>query len=535
MARQSSQHKLDRVRPPRVTIVYDFEIENAIKIREIPFVIGVLGDFSGSGRSSRLKDRNFYEVDTENFNDVLAAIRPKLQFLVTDSSDSGRLEVSLEFAHIEDFEPENVIKQVQWLRVMVEHDHSPQTQRSVWSHLDRILHAPQFQQLEASWRALWYLVLRTETSPSLKIKILDVTKKELLRDFQRAPEFDQSALLKKLYEEPYGIRGGDPFGLLIGDYHFTPSAEDVELLRGISLVAFACLAPFIAAAGPQMFGIENFEQLEQSRDLGKVFDSADFGSWKIFRQDEASRYVGLVLPRILMRPLYGLRPAIPSQFHYEEAVGCPLWGNSAYALGARVARAFAAYGWCADFRGVERGGLVDGLPTWKREDGEKSGIEVLIKDRREKELADLGFIALVHCKGTECGAFFSAQTCSKPRLYDRDAANANSRLSCQLPYILVTSRFGHYIRAIVRDCPERWLTRADWERRLNRWIVQYVTQDDSASAAIKAQFPLREARIDVTEIPGRPGVHRAVAFLRPHFQLDELSASLRLIANLPAL
>lgn len=410
--------------------------------------------------------------------------------------------------------------------------------------LNEILHHPSFQQLEATWRGIKYLLDQSETSSQLKIRVLNAKKKEILRDLQRAPEFDQSALFKKVYEEEYGVFGGEPFAALIGDYEFTRHPEDIELLEKISQVAAAAHAPFLAAASPELLNLESFTQLGDPRDLGKVFDSTEYAKWKSFRASDDSRFVGLCLPRVLMRLPYGKETKPIEEFAYEEGVDGTdhskyLWGNAAYALGARLTNAFAKYGWCAAIRGVEGGGLVEGLPVhnFRTDEGDvalKCPTEIAITDRREKELADQGLIPLVHCKGTDYAAFFSVQSCNKPKLYDKDAANANARLSAQLPYILAVSRFAHYMKSIMRDKIGGFMSRSDCERFLNQWIVQYVTEDDNASPQTKAQYPLREARVEVSEIPGKPGAYRAIAFLRPHFQLDELSVSLRLVAELPA-
>ena len=533
------QHKLDRVRAPRVHLSYEVEVGDAVERKEVPFVIGVMSDLSGSYRESppsRLRERKFQEIDLDNFNAILAVIQPRVKFSVASSLSSDQLEIDLQFQHIDDFEPQNILRRVEPLRELSESTPSAESQHLVWRHLDRILHAPEFRRLEAVWRGLWYLLCQIETSSRLKIKVIDVSKKELLRDLQRAPEFDQSSLFKKLCEEPYGGFGQDPFGLLIGDYEFTMGPEDVELLEKISQIAAACHAPFVAEAGPEMFGIDNFVRLEQIRDIARIYDSAQFFKWKAFRESEDSRYVALTLPHILVRSPYGLRPTTPGEFQYEEDTRYLLWGNSAYALGVCIAEAFSKYGWCAAIQGVEGGGCVRGLPVWAQdfENGGriKSGVEILLSDRLEKELADLGFVPLVHCKGTDYAVFFSTQSCQKPRTYDSYSANVNSRLTCQLAYVLTTSRFAQYLKVIVRDRIGSFWSRAECERFLNSWISSYVLSDDAASQAVKANYPLREARIDVSEHPGKPGVYRAVAFLRPHFQLDELSVSLRVVAEL---
>jgi type VI secretion system protein ImpC len=409
--------------------------------------------------------------------------------------------------------------------------------------LNEILHQAEFQKLEASWRGLHYVVQQSETSPMLKIRVLNTSKEDLRRDLERAVEFDQSALFKKIYEEEYGTFGGAPYAAFIGDYEFSRTSPDVALLEKISNVAAAAHAPFVAAAAPDLLNLESFTDLTAPRDLSKIFESVDYAKWRSFRESEDSRYVGLCLPHVLGRLPYGPDTNPVEAFRFKEDVdgrdhGKYLWSNAAYAMATRLTSAFARSGWCAAIRGVEGGGLVEGLPThtFKTDEGElalKCPTEIAITDRREKELSDLGFIPLVHCKGTDYAAFFGAQSSQKAKKYDTDAANANARLSTQLPYILAMSRFAHYLKAMMRDKIGSFMSRSDCEYFLNRWITNYVTLDDNASPAFKAQKPLREARIEVSEVAGKPGVYRAVAFLRPHFQLDELSVSLRLVAELP--
>ena len=410
--------------------------------------------------------------------------------------------------------------------------------------LNEIMHSPEFQKLEATWRGLKYLLSQTETGTMLKIKVLNVSKKELLRDLQRAPEFDQSALFKKVYEEEYGVFGGAPFGALLGDYEFSRSGQDIELLEKVSQVAAAAHAPFITAASSEMLNLESFSQLDGPRDLGKIFDNTEYAKWKAFRQSEDSRYVALTVPRMLLREPYGKDTVPVEAFQYEEHVDGTdhnkyLWGNAAWALGARVTNAFALYGWCACIRGVESGGLVEGLPVhnFQTDSGDvamKCPTEVPITDRREKELADLGFAPLVHCKGTPNAAFFSVQSVQKAKVYDKDAATANARISAQLPYIFAVSRFAHYLKTMMRDKIGGYMSRSEAQMFLNNWISNYVVSNDDASMTVKAKRPLKEARVDVQEDPRKPGVYRAIAFLRPHFQLDELSVSMRLVAELPA-
>ena len=409
--------------------------------------------------------------------------------------------------------------------------------------LNEIVHQKEFQKLEASWRGLHYVVHESETSPMLKIRVLNASKEDLRRDLERAVEFDQSALFKKVYEEEYGTFGGAPYAALIGDYEFSRTSPDVALLEKISNVAAGAHAPFMAAAAPDLLNLESFTDLTAPRDLSKIFESVDYAKWRSFRESEDSRYVGLCLPHILMRLPYGPDTNPVEAFRFKEDVdgrdhGKYLWSNAAYAMATRLTNSFARHGWCAAIRGVEGGGLVESLPThtFKTDEGElalKCPTEIAITDRREKELSDLGFIPLVHCKGTDYAAFFGVQSAQKPKKYDTDAANANARLSTQLPYMLAMSRFAHYLKSMMRDKIGSFMSRSECEYFLNRWSTNYVTLDDNASPAFKAQKPLREARIEVSEVAGKPGVYKAVAFLRPHFQLDELSVSLRLVAELP--
>jgi type VI secretion system protein ImpC len=419
-----------------------------------------------------------------------------------------------------------------------------QIDRLVSRQLDEVLHHPDFQKLEGTWRGLRYLLTQSETGEQLKVKLLNVNKKELLRDLQRAPEFDQSALFKKVYEEEYGVFGGSPFGALLGDFEFDRSGQDIELLEKVSQVASASHAPFLTGTSPDLLNLESFTQIDAPRDIAKIFDSSEFAKWKAFRATEDSRYVALTLPRIMLREPFGSETVPVESFQYEEETGGAdhsryLWGNAAWALGARVNQAFASYGWCACIRGVESGGLVEELPVhnFRTDSGDVANngpTEASITDRREKELADQGFVPLVRQKGGANACFFSVQSTQKAKVYNTDAATANARVSAQLPYIFAVSRFAHYLKAMMRDKIGGYMARDQAERFLNDWIMNYVVSNDDAPASLKAQRPLREARIEVVEVAGKPGAYRAVAFLRPHFQLDELSMSMRLVADLPA-
>jgi type VI secretion system protein ImpC len=409
--------------------------------------------------------------------------------------------------------------------------------------LNEILHHPDFQKLEASWRGLHFLVSNTETSTRLKLRLLCASKAEVFKDLDQAIEFDQSQLFKKIYEEEYGTFGGNPFSLIIGDYEFGRHPQDMALLEKLSGVAAAAHAPFISSASPRLFDMDSFTELGNPRDLAKIMESTELIKWRSFQQSEDSRYVTLVLPHILLRLPYGPDTVPTEEFSFVEDTDGRnhskyLWGNAAWALTQRITNAFALYGWCAAIRGVEGGGMVTGLPThtFKTDEGDialKCPTEIAITDRREKELDTLGFVSLCHCKGTDYAAFFGGQTTQKPKQYDTDAANANARISARLPYILAASRFAHYLKVICRDKIGSFQTKDTLSQFLNRWMGMYVLGTDDAGQELKAQFPLREARVDVYDVAGKPGAYRAVAFLRPHFQLEELTASVRLVAELP--
>jgi type VI secretion system protein ImpC len=409
--------------------------------------------------------------------------------------------------------------------------------------VNEIMHSPDFQKMESTWRGLHYLIDQSETSTSLKIKVMNVTKRELFQDLSNAIEFDQSKTFIKVYEEEFGTLGGEPFGALLGDYYFGRKPEDIILLEKMSNVAAAAHAPFLTAPAPELFNMTEFTELPKQRDLSKIFEGPLYAKWKSFRESEDSKYVGMVMPHILMRLPYGENNITVDEFKFEEDVdGLDhkkyLWGNAAYAFVTRMTDAFAKYEWCASIRGVQNGGLVEGLPahTFESIDGDvqlKCPTEVAIPERRENELSNLGFIPLCHHKGADKAVFFAAQSVQKPTRYLDDDANANARLSSQLQYSMAICRFAHFLKLMMRDKIGSYTSRETCEKDLNDWIAHYVLLDDSAAQEHKAKYPLREARIEVSEVPGKPGSFTARAFLRPHFQLDEISISLNLVARLP--
>ena len=422
--------------------------------------------------------------------------------------------------------------------------------RRLSAQLNEIMHDPRFLKLEGSWRGLHYLVSNSQSIPSLRIRVLNASKRDLARNLSRAVEFDQSHLFKAVYESGFGQAGAEPFSALIGDYEWGPGQDDVETLGMIAGVAGAAFAPFISAPSPSMFGLDSWTGLNGPRDLARIFETPEYTKWRAFRDTEDSRYVSLVMPRVLARRPFGRGGAAIDEFVFEEA---PIahdgtthemehdhycWMNAAYAMGTRLTSAFADYGFCTAIRGADSGGKVENLPlhTFLSASGDrddKCPTEVNIPDRRDAELGRLGFLPLIHYKNTDYAVFFGAQTAQKAKKYDRDDDNANAEISTRLPYVMATGRFAHYLKVLARDKIGSSMEASNCEAWLNRWIMQYVNGNPEVSEELKARFPLREARIEVKEVPGQPGVYNAVAQLRPWLQMEELTASLRMVARIP--
>jgi type VI secretion system protein ImpC len=416
--------------------------------------------------------------------------------------------------------------------------------------LAAIMHDPQFLELEGSWRGLHHLVQNTETSANLKIRVLNITKRELAKDLAKAVEFDQSQIFKTIYESEFGTPGGEPYGVLIGDYQFTNSFEDIETLQGLSGVAAGAFAPLISAASPTLFGFNDFRELSKPRDLEKIFDTIEYAKWRGFRDSDDSRFVTLTMPRILARLPYG-RTTLPIEaFDFDEgptgrgegrdglAHEHYCWMNASYVLGTRITDAFSRSGWCTAIRGAENGGKVEALPmhVFSSDDGDldfKCPAEIGITDRRDAELGKLGFLPLCHYKNTDYAVFFGAQTTHRAKKYDRAEASANSAISARLPYLMATSRFAHYLKVIGRDKIGSFMEVEDCEAWLNRWINNYVNANDDAGSEMKARYPLRDAKVTVQEVPGKPGSYNAVAWMRPWLQMEELTTSLRMVARIP--
>ncbi len=418
--------------------------------------------------------------------------------------------------------------------------------RKLSAQVDSIMHHPDMQKLEGTWRGLHYLVNNTETDESLKIRVFNINKNEIAKNLKKfkGTAWDQSPIFKKVYEDEYGTPGGEPYGCLIGDYYFDQTPPDVELMGNISKIAAAAHAPFIAAASPEIMNMETWQELSNPRDLTKIFQTPEYASWRSLRESDDSRYLSLTMPRVLSRLPYGNKTCPVEEFDYEEDTDGAkhdryTWMNAAFAMGVNINRAFKLYGWCSCIRGVENGGTVEGLPvhTFPTDDGGvdmKCPSEIAITDRREAELSKNGFLPLCHWKNTDYSVFLGGQTINKPTEYDDPDATANANLSARLPYIFAASRFAHYLKCMVRDKIGSFKERADMQQFLTNWIMQYVTSDPSASDEVKAKYPLSAAEVVVEDVEGNPGYYSARFYLRPHFQLEGLTASLRLVTKLPS-
>ncbi|MDH5545256.1 MAG: type VI secretion system contractile sheath large subunit [Gammaproteobacteria bacterium] len=412
--------------------------------------------------------------------------------------------------------------------------------------LAAIMHNEKFQKLEGSWRGLHHLVMNSETGSGLKIKVINADKKTVFKDLDTAVEFDQSQTFKKLYENEFGTAGGEPYGALIGDYEFSNHPQDIDFLSKMSNVAAASFCPFISAADPRLFGLEGWTDLSKPRDLEKIFESTEYTKWRSFRDSDDSRFVSLVMPRVLARLPYGQDTKPIEEFDYEEFSGVAgepghekfNWMNAAYVMGTRLTNAYAQYGWCTAIRGAEGGGKVEGLPTYNfiSDDGDvdmKCPTEVGITDRREAELSKLGLLPLCHYKNTDYAVFFGAQTTQKAKIYDAPGPTENAAISARLPYIMATSRIAHYLKVMGRDKIGSFMEANEAQEWLNRWLSGYVNGNPDSGPEMKAKFPLAEAKVEVKEVPGSPGSYNAIAWMRPWLQMEELTTSLRMVARIP--
>ncbi len=419
--------------------------------------------------------------------------------------------------------------------------------RQLAEQINLVLHHPEFQQIEASWRGLLFLVGSAETDAMLKIKVLDISKRELrltLRKFH-GTAWDQSPLFRRVYEEEYGQFGGEPYGVLIGDYEFDHRPEDVQLLGALAQIAAAAHTPFIAAAAPSVLQMDSWAELANPRDLTRIFQTPEYAGWRSLRDSEDARYLGLCLPRFLARLPYGARTDPAEGFDFEEATAGPdaqryLWANAAYAMASNIVRAFTLYGWCVRIRGVDTGGAVEGLPvlTFPTADGDvdrRCSTEIALSERREAELARNGFIPLVHRRGSDWAAFIGMPSLQKPQEYGDPAATVNAAISSRLPYLFACCRFAHYLKCMVRDKVGTSRNRAELQEWLRRWLGGYVDgMPQDSSDEWKASHPLVAADVVLEAKDDNPGHYEARFFLRPHFQLEGLTASLRLVSRVPA-
>jgi len=419
--------------------------------------------------------------------------------------------------------------------------------RKISEQLNLVMHHEDFQKLESAWRGLHHLVNNTETDQQLKIRVMNISKKELGKTLKRykGTAWDQSPIFKKMYEEEYGQLGGEPYGCLVGDYYFDHSPPDVEMLAGIAQVASAAHAPFIAAANSSLMGMESWNELSNPRDLAKIFSTPDYAAWRSLRESEDAKYIGLTMPRTLARLPYGAATNPVEEFNFEEDTSGAdsskyTWQNAAYAMAVNINRSFKEYGWCSRIRGIESGGAVEGLPVhaFPSDDGGvdmKCPTEIAITDRRSAELDKMGLMPLVHRKNSDMAAFISAQSLAKPEEYDNPDATANAALSCRLPYLFAASRFAHYLKCIVRDKIGSFSSRDQMQGWLTNWVMNYVDGDPvNSSEETKARKPLSAAEVVVEEVEGAPGYYTSKFFLKPHYQLEGLTVSLRLVSRLPS-
>jgi type VI secretion system protein ImpC len=419
--------------------------------------------------------------------------------------------------------------------------------KKLTDQVNLILHNERFQQVESAWRGLHHLVNNTETDEMLKIRVMNVSKKELGKTLKKykGTAWDQSPLFKQLYEQEYGQLGGEPYGCLVGDYHFDHTPPDVEMLGQLAQIAGASHAPFIAGAGPTLMGMDSWQELANPRDLQKIFAAPDYAAWRSLRESDDAKYIGLAMPRFLARLPYGSKTNPVEEFDFEEETEAGdhtkyTWANSAYAMAVNVNRSFKLYGWCTSIRGVESGGAVEGLPvhTFPSDDGGvdmKCPTEIAISDRRESELANCGMMPLIHRKNTDTAAFIGAQSLQKPAQYTDPDATANANISARLPYLFASCRFAHYLKCMVRDKVGSFKERADMERYLSDWIMSYVILNpESAGETAKAEKPLAGAEVKVEEVEGNPGYYSAKFYLRPHYQLEGVNVTMSLVSRLPS-
>jgi type VI secretion system protein ImpC len=491
------------------------ELENA--------TAAAVGEVEESNDFSALLNKEFKPKSDRAKEEVESAVQTLAEYVLKDSS----------------FVSDDVLNSIQSIIAQID--------KKIAEQINLVLHHEDFQKLEGSWRGLHYMVNNTETDEMLKIKVMNISKKELGKTLKKfkGTSWDQSPLFKKLYEEEFGQFGGEPFGCLTGDYYFDHSPQDVELLAQIAQISAASHSPFITGVAPTTLQMDSWSELANPRDLTKIFSTPDYAAWRSLRESEDSRYIGMAMPRFLSRLPYGAKTDPVDEFDFEEDTESAnssnyTWSNAAYAMATNINRSFKLYGWCSRIRGIESGGAVENLPvhSFPTDDGGvdmKCPTEIAISDRREAELAKSGFMPLIHKKNSDFAAFIGAQSLQKPAEYDDPDATANANLAARLPYLFATCRFAHYLKCIVRDKIGSFKERDDMQRWLNSWINNYVLQNPAlATEEDKAIRPLSAAEVVVEEVEGNPGYYSSKFYLRPHYQLEGLTVSLRLTSKLPS-
>lgn len=539
----------------RVKITYDVATGGAIEKCELPFAIAVFADLYGDRLPGDVIEpfarRKMQFVDRDSFNDFMEAVQPRLSLagisLPGSQQGANTSTDELRFTCLEDFEPKALINALPVLtRQFAAAQSHPLEVYVLGKQLSAVMHAPGFQKLEASWRGLHYLVSQAGTSALLQIHVLNASRQELQQDLTQLAETDQTLVYQHVYEATHGTFGGSPYSLLVGDYCFGGNHEDIAFLEKISAIAAAAHAPFISAASAGMFGLDRLADLVQPRSLNKIFEGADMQALQEFRDTEDARYVALTVPRMLLRQPYGQYGIAAEGVDIQESLAAAgtipessyfLWGNAAYALAVRIAQAMSRHGWPVAFSGMEGGGLLEDAQVYRHpaESGAQALVgpaEVYITISRAEELCALGFIPLCEINGQARAAFISANSTARSKKYFADDANISARLSITLPCVLAASRFAHYIQVIMRDKIGSFMTRSNVEDYLNIWISNYVLLDDKVPDDVKASYPLKEARVVVTEVANAPGSYRATLFIKPHFQLGELTTSMRLVVDL---
>jgi type VI secretion system protein ImpC len=600
----SIQKKLSKYLPPRVHITYDLDLEGAVVKKEIPCIIGVIGDYTGL-RKEDFKDynsRSFIFIDSENFNDVITSFKPCVNVLYKVENEDKAVE--LNFKSINEFHPLEIIKKIPeaeelsekklkltdlkvrlannplflkelkassdsnaivtkvfankseeqktFIKELIDlyaslggkgevldnvQEALSKIEDELGSILNEVLHNKDFQKLESSIKGLYYLVHNTQVSSMLKIRVLNADNKEIYDDLKNAPNFDRSFLFRKLYEEEFGTYGGNPYSLLVIDYSISRNQRDFDFLNRLTEVVAAPHLGVVMGVSPDLFDIDSYEDLHVPKELEKLFDSPELASYKSFRESEDSKYVALVLPKYMSRIPYGNKTDPIEGINYEEKIEHHtdfLWSNSCYVYAQKIAESFSNNGWFTSIIGAENGGLVSELPvyTQKTADGDvviKCPVETIITDRRERELSKLGFISLCYCKDTDTAVFFGAQSTNKVLKYSKEEANANAALSAEFQNTLNVSRFAHYLKCIVRDKIGSFEDTVSLQKFLNDWISDYVLLNSTASAELKAQYPLNKAKIEVFDIPGQPGCYKASVHMLPFKVLKEITISVSLV------